>query len=289
MTRSKPSAAARAEAAAWVARLHGPNRTPEVEAGFRRWMGEDPERAVAVELLTDTWEKTARLRRGPLEEVKSWERPGFRVRFSHAAAATAVIVAVAVVTTVLSLRSDRLATGVGELRTLSLEDGTRVHLNTDTRVVPRYDEKSRRIELERGEAFFEVAKSGSRPFIVTAGGHQIRALGTSFAVRRGARNLAVTLVEGKVSVSARSASKIDLDGSGTAAPILVKSDASRESPGSLILEPGQRVTLRMAPGSAELAAGQLPSIDPAGDGLAARPGVIRRDGAGGSGRRDEPL
>src|SRR5687767_2251255 len=95
--RTRPSATVRAEAAAWVARLHGPHRTPEVEAGFRRWVDEDPERARAVELITDTWEKSARLRRRPFEEVKSWERPGFRMRFSHAAVAVAAIVAVAVI------------------------------------------------------------------------------------------------------------------------------------------------------------------------------------------------
>ena len=74
-----PSATARAQAAAWIARLHGPNRTPEVEAGLRRWLEEDPERAAAFELVTDTWEKSARLRRRPLEEIISWEQPGLRL------------------------------------------------------------------------------------------------------------------------------------------------------------------------------------------------------------------
>ena len=45
----RPSAAARAEAAAWVARLHGPNRTPEVEAGLRRWLADNPEHAEAFD------------------------------------------------------------------------------------------------------------------------------------------------------------------------------------------------------------------------------------------------
>src|SRR5688572_18049024 len=93
--RSQCSPAVRAQAAAWVARLHGPNRTPDVEAGFRRWMSEDPERAAAVELITDTWEKAARLRRGPVEEVRSWHLRGFRISFPRAALATAVTVALA--------------------------------------------------------------------------------------------------------------------------------------------------------------------------------------------------
>src|ERR1700686_3536223 len=90
-SKKKPSAVARAEAAAWIARLHGPNRTPEVEAGLRRWMAEDPERAAAFELLTDTWEKSAQLRRHPLEQVASWQWPGFRISLSGAALATVAI------------------------------------------------------------------------------------------------------------------------------------------------------------------------------------------------------
>lgn len=191
----------RAEAAAWVARLHGPNRTPEAEAGLRRWMAEDPERAAAFELLTDTWEKSARLRRRPFERMASWELPGFRVTFSRAAVATAAVAMVAVIGTALYLRSDGLATGIGEQRTLTLEDGTRVHLNTDTRIAQHYDKQARHVELEHGEAFFEVAKRPDWPFIVTAGDKQVRALGTAFVVRRDEGNLAITLVEGKVTVA----------------------------------------------------------------------------------------
>jgi transmembrane sensor len=198
---AKPvSAPARAEAAAWIARLHGPNRTPEVEAGFRRWLAEDPERARAFELLTDTWEKSARLRRRPLEEVVSWERPGFRMSFSRAAIATAAVAVLAVLGTVLFLQRAGVTTGVGEQRTLALDDGSRVYLNTDTRAIVQYDDDVRLIELKRGEALFEVAKRADWPFVVIAGDKQVRALGTSFVVRRDDDTVAVTLVEGKVTV-----------------------------------------------------------------------------------------
>lgn len=199
--RIKPSATARAEAAAWIARLHGPNRTPEAEAGFRRWLSEDPERAAAFELLTDTWEKSARLHRRPLEEVASWEMPGFRVSFSRAALATAAVSLIAVLGTVLFLRSAGVATGVGEQRLLALEDGSRVYLNTSTQAIIRYEDDARRVELKRGEALFEVAKNADRPFIVIAGNKLVTALGTAFVVRHDDDNFAVTLVEGKVTVA----------------------------------------------------------------------------------------
>lgn len=197
----KPSAAVRAEAAAWVARLHGPNRTPHVEAGLRRWLADDPEHAAAFELLTDTWEKSARLRRRPLEQVASWEGPGFRISFPRAALAAAATVVLAVLATIFYLHTDAVTTGVGELRTLTLDDGSRVHLNTDTRVRVHYDKQTRHVSLERGEALFEVAKRPDWPFIVTAGGREIKAFGTEFVVRRDRKRLSVMLMEGKVTVS----------------------------------------------------------------------------------------
>jgi transmembrane sensor len=197
----KPSAAVRAEAAAWVARLHGPNRTPHVEAGLRRWLADDPEHAAAFELLTDTWEKSARLRRRPLEQVASWEGPGFRISFPRAALAAAATVVLAILATIFYLHTDAVTTGVGELRTLTLDDGSRVHLNTDTRVRVHYDKQTRHVSLERGEASFEVAKRPDWPFIVTAGRREIKAFGTEFVVRRDRERLSVMLMEGKVTVS----------------------------------------------------------------------------------------
>jgi transmembrane sensor len=237
-----PSAAVRAEAAAWIARLHGPNRTPEVEAGFRRWLAERPERAAAVELMTDTWEKSVRLRRRPIERLARLELPGFRLSFSRAAVATVAIAAVAILGTLFYLRPEGVATGVGEQRTLSLRDGTRIYLNTGTRIIEHYDEKFRRVEIEKGEAMFEVAKQPAWPFIVTAGDRQVRALGTTFIVRREAEQLAVTLVEGRVTVSSTSAparSPEQADSRGT-----LESVSGAQLPATVTLTPGERLTLK---------------------------------------------
>jgi len=64
-----------------------------------------------------------------------------------------------------------------------------------------FDKQLRQVELEKGEALFDVAKHPGWPFVVTAGDRRVRAVGTSFVVRRDAKNLAVTLVEGKVTVA----------------------------------------------------------------------------------------
>jgi transmembrane sensor len=209
-----------------------------VEVGLRRWLQDDPEHARAFELLTDTWEKSARLQRRPLERLASLERAGFRMSFSRAAFAMAVTVAFAVIGTIIYLHSDAVTTDVGELRTLTLEDGTRVHLNTNTRLLVRYDEQQRSLRLEGGEALFEVAKDPARPFVVAADGRQIRALGTEFVVRDDVHELAVTLVEGKVVVSplplAAAVSSLPTAGE-PAAP-------ASPGQGAFTLLPGERLT-----------------------------------------------
>jgi transmembrane sensor len=115
------------------------------------------------------------------------------------ALAAAILVAVGIA---IFVRYEGVVTRVGEHRLLVLEDGTRVSLNTATRVVVRYDKHARRIELKRGEAFFDVAKRSNWPFIVQAGDREVHAVGTAFAVRRERDRIAITLIGGKVTVTA---------------------------------------------------------------------------------------
>jgi transmembrane sensor len=89
----------------------------------------------------------------------------------------------------------------GESRRLRLEDGSYVHLNTDTRVSVAYDAGERLIKLEAGEALFEVRHQPTRPFIVMAGETRVRAIGTKFVVSTVRPDLSVTVTEGKVRVS----------------------------------------------------------------------------------------
>ncbi|MCX2864613.1 FecR domain-containing protein [Paucibacter sp. PLA-PC-4] len=101
---------------------------------------------------------------------------------------------------------DSYDTGIGEQRLVILRDGTRMSLNTSTRVQVELDQTQRRVRVEGGEAFFEVAKDASRPFVVQAAGTEVTATGTAFVVRLtppgagASQALDVTLVEGQVVV-----------------------------------------------------------------------------------------
>jgi transmembrane sensor len=98
------------------------------------------------------------------------------------------------------LADQSFRTGVGQQTTVSLPDGSQVTLNTDTVVRTRAEEGRRLVYLEKGQAYFKVAKDRRHPFVVTAAGRTVTALGTAFDVRVDGHGLKVVLVEGKVRV-----------------------------------------------------------------------------------------
>lgn len=82
---------------------------------------------------------------------------------------------------------------------LELADGTRVWLNTESklRYPVAFTGEERRVEMD-GEVYFEVAKNREKPFVVTVNGVDIRVLGTSFNVSAYQEDVVTTLVTGKV-------------------------------------------------------------------------------------------
>jgi transmembrane sensor len=97
-----------------------------------------------------------------------------------------------------------------------LEDGSVVDLNRGAAVAVDYSTDVRRVRMERGEASFSVAKNAERPFIVSAGPYEVRAVGTAFNVRIGPNGTEVLVTEGKVAVS-----RVDSTGTGAAASLAV--------------------------------------------------------------------
>ncbi|PPU97996.1 DUF4974 domain-containing protein [Xanthomonas hyacinthi] len=90
------------------------------------------------------------------------------------------------------------ASATGSLRPLALADGSHATLSSDSRIDVALSRAQRHIDLQRGEAFFEVSKDPARPFVVASGARQVVAVGTRFAVRRDADALRVVVTEGTV-------------------------------------------------------------------------------------------
>jgi transmembrane sensor len=93
-------------------------------------------------------------------------------------------------------------------RRIALLDGSVVDLNTNTRLQVQYSTGERRLNLTAGEAHFRVAHNAARPFIVTAHGISVRAVGTAFDVRLLGDNVDVLVTEGKVEIDRKAASAL---------------------------------------------------------------------------------
>jgi transmembrane sensor len=242
--------AIRAQAAVWVTDLHGPERSPELEAGVRRWLAEDPRHAQAFELATDAWQRSGNLPAHLPEEPRTAMPLAASTRVRHASHATRVGLARAVVLTLVLaaafylLKDPSLSTGYAEQKTVELSDGTEVTLNANSRVSVDYTDRVRQVTLDRGEALFSVTKHQSRPFVVIMGSRKVIALGTSFEVRREdttEHSFTVTLIEGRVAIES------------LAAPDLLPV----EPMDAILLNPGQR--LRFAANSPDSV--DSPAID----------------------------
>jgi transmembrane sensor len=93
-------------------------------------------------------------------------------------------------------------TDAGEQRSIRLQDGSTVVLNSRSKVRVDFNDAQRLVELLQGQALFRVAKDPARPFIVSSDGTSVRAVGTQFDVNRSRGGTIVTVVEGKVAVVA---------------------------------------------------------------------------------------
>lgn len=187
-----------AEASAWLARLKGPQRTAETEAALQDWLGTSEAHRAAFERATDLWDILPGA--VAMSDPESATPPSRRfVPFAIAASLVAMIGAGFV-----SLHSSPdtvLLTHVGEHSSATLADGSQVALNTDSQLTVHFVRGLRQVSLDKGEAIFDVAHDASRPFLVTIGNEQVKALGTAFVIRRDGDDVGVTLLRGRVQVT----------------------------------------------------------------------------------------
>jgi transmembrane sensor len=236
--------AARAEAAAWIVRLHGPHRSPEIEAAFRDWLAANPENGKQFERVTEVWDAGSSVPVPGAPRLIRWQELHTGRKWSLAAVILLLMCGLLGWGTWRVWADPTYTTGIGEQRVVRLDDGTRLSLNSGTHVRITYSDSERRVELARGEAYFEVAHNPARPFIVTAGNHEVIAIGTTFVVRYETAQTAVTLLEGRVAVAPVPDTSAGPQSAGTdLRPTGVGDAAQREGvEQELILSPGERVT-----------------------------------------------
>lgn len=184
------------QAVDWAIRLHDGDLTAAERQALDEWVSENPEHAAALErarrLLGDT---------GSLLVAD----PGFTRRQLRRGRTggipTVTILLASLIGGGLFVSLDGLiwlkadvTSAASETPVITLTDGSRVHLNGKSAIAEHFSAGERRIELLKGEAYFEVTEDVDRPFIVQAGGGEVKVTGTAFDVNLvdGGTEVAVT-------------------------------------------------------------------------------------------------
>jgi transmembrane sensor len=196
---------AETEAATWLVALAEDPEDRTLAARFEVWRSADP-------LHAELWERTARAyelagKAVPAGNVVPMVRPKSRhvmrmhrrVALAAVAAVAACLMLLAAPAVLLRLQADHV-TATAELRSLVLEDGTRVRLAPESALGVDYVAGERRVRLLKGEAFFEVVPDANRPFRVAVQDVVATVLGTAFEVRLGADSVGVAVRHGLVRV-----------------------------------------------------------------------------------------
>lgn len=198
-------------ASQWLGR-HDAGMTLSEKLEFERWMAADPRHTRAYARHEQTWKSFDRpMAAGQAEAMiealaasKAWRR---RRKARRLVTGFAACVFAGLLWHQTGGRIRRDAPGVvlasnavvtlPEKRTLP--DGSIVELKPGSVIEVHFGTNARGVTLERGEAFFQVAKN-TRPFVVSAKGVGVRAVGTAFSVQLGIQAVEVLVTEGTVEV-----------------------------------------------------------------------------------------
>lgn len=181
------------EAAAWLARRQ--DRQAWDEAGFQAWYDADPRHQGAYLRAEAAWHLLGQAQGLSLASVPV-RKKGFDRRLLLSGAAAAALGALMVGVVIRNRMT--LTTARGELRNVPLRDKSLAMINTDSQIEVDIGHSLRHVRLDKGEAWFQVAKNPEAPFVVSAGDVRVRAVGTAFSIRRRDDGADVMVTEGTV-------------------------------------------------------------------------------------------
>jgi transmembrane sensor len=208
------SPTADAEAALWAARLEGGTLDAADRNALDAWLAASPTHRAALsgycqfsadlEIQLPALVAAGRVALPAPTPRRSWS---FKLLTTCALAAAAIAIALTVHFNRAASAPETFATAVAQRQSITLADGTRVELNARTILQVDLTRTERRVRLASGEAFFQVSKDPSRPFIVETPAGSVRVTGTTFNVlAESPAALDVTVVEGSVAVRPAAAS-----------------------------------------------------------------------------------
>jgi transmembrane sensor len=208
---SSASGLIEARAADWIAERDraGAAWPVEREHALQAWIQASTAHRVAWLRLEQAWRRADRLRAlqppplartAPSAGLPWWQGQRRKLGGALAGLSLALLAMVVVSEFRHSPDTQRYATARGQREAVALADGSRLTLNTATRLRAAVTAQQREVWLEQGEAFFDIAHDASRPFVIHAGEQTVTVLGTKFSLLREGERLRVAVLEGKVQV-----------------------------------------------------------------------------------------
>ncbi|MDC1075236.1 FecR family protein [Alloalcanivorax venustensis] len=188
----------RQQAAEWVVALQtaGADEHDRLRAECDTWQAKDPRRRQVLEQIQRMWQAT---------EPAQARRRQRRRRLTGLGAALLLVLAGAQLP--WAYWGTDYRTAAGEIRTLTLPDGSQLVLNSGSAIDLEYGDATRTVELVRGELLATVAKAPDRPFQVVTRDLTATALGTEYSVRLDDGFTRVAVQESRVSVTPRHSDK----------------------------------------------------------------------------------
>jgi transmembrane sensor len=186
------------QAADWLVRLDAGIADPEA---FEAWRAADPRHASVFAQVAAAWKRTGELRGSvtpPVTTPVTEAAPlvGRRMLLRGIAASGVGVIGLGATALVLTTRRASAETARGERRTLALPDGSRIELNTDSRIEWRFGER-RELWLERGEASFAIADDLTRPLLLEAGALRAAIDPGRYNLRRDVDDTRLTVFSGR--------------------------------------------------------------------------------------------
>ncbi|MDR6624961.1 FecR domain-containing protein [Caulobacter segnis] len=200
MVERESAAEIEADAARWVVRLDRDGKNPDLRADLGTWLAGDRRRVGAYARAQAAWTHMDRASVLAGESAPREVGPSLVRRRGVIAGLGALAAGLASAFIAPRLLARRYDTALGEIRRVPMSDGSVAAINTDSTLEIAMRPNLRAVKLERGEAWFAVAKDPERPFVVESGPVRIRAVGTAFSVRKREGGSDVLVTEGVVEV-----------------------------------------------------------------------------------------
>ena len=180
------------QAAKWAIYLSDNQVSNEQRADFEAWLAQDPRHPIAFEQVSNLWQSVIPRKRQSYAGIKSF-------------VGIALLLARLYGLPLAEWLADE-RTGIGEVRRITLADGSRITLDSDNAADIAFDQQQRRIILQRGRLLTEVAPDSMqtpRPFVVENRDGQAKALGTRYIVEQKRHDSIVNVIESQVAVTSR--------------------------------------------------------------------------------------